>query len=59
MKEHIYKVVPKDGREMKKKTCKDCAALKFPACDLGIPCCRCGEEWCNSRQPCPKKEEEE
>lgn len=36
--------------------CKDCPVRLFPTCDKGIPCCKC-QDLCNSRQPCPKKEE--
>lgn len=33
----------------------DCATCKSaPACDLDIPCCKCDNEDCNGRQPCPK-----
>lgn len=37
-------------------TCKECPANLFPACNIGIPCCLCNEENCNSRQLCPIKE---
>lgn len=35
--------------------CSDCVNVKYPACNYGIPCCKCNEESCNSRQACPKK----
>lgn len=38
--------------------CKECLVRQFPACSDGIPCCQCKLEECNSRQPCPKKQEE-
>ena len=54
MNGYYYKVVPKEGRETEKKGCHGCNVAKQPACDIGIPCCRCAEERCNSRQPCRK-----
>lgn len=38
-----------------KNSCDGCIVKKYPACDLGIPCCQCKDDSCNSRQPCPKK----
>ena len=38
-------------------SCPDCPVAKFNACSKGVPCCRCSEESCNGRQPCPKEEE--
>lgn len=38
-----------------KTTCPDCFVVQYPPCGKGIPCCKCHEEGCNSRQPCPKK----
>ena len=40
-------------------TCKECPANLVPTCSIGIPCCLCNEENCNSRQPCMKEEDEE
>ena len=37
--------------------CVECRIRKFPVCDLGIACCKCDNEDCNSRQPCPQKME--
>lgn len=42
---------------LKGVSCADCMLRKFPPCDMGIPCCRCDVEECNSRQPCPQKME--
>ena len=39
--------------------CPDCIVAKYPPCDKGQPCCKCGEVDCNSRQPCPKQEGKE
>lgn len=41
----------------KMKNCNNCELKKFPACDKGLPCCRCDNPSCNSRQPCPHQEE--
>lgn len=38
-----------------KTACPDCFVAQYPPCGKGIPCCKCHEEGCNSRQPCPKK----
>lgn len=38
------------------KDCNNCELKKFPACANGIPCCRCDNQSCNSRQPCPHQE---
>lgn len=35
-------------------SCADCIVAEYPACDKGIPCCKCAEVDCSSRQPCPK-----
>lgn len=39
------------------KHCNNCELRTSPGCDLAIPCCKCDDESCNSRQPCPRKEE--
>ena len=36
--------------------CDECRVKQYPPCSLLIPCCRCGEQSCNGRQPCPKEE---
>lgn len=35
--------------------CDECQVKQNPPCEKQIPCCRCGEPKCNSRQPCPKQ----
>lgn len=39
------------------KYCADCILKQFPPCDKGVPCCKCDELQCNSRQPCQWKDE--
>lgn len=34
--------------------CTGCVLSIYPPCDKKIPCCKCMEEDCNSRQPCEK-----
>ena len=36
------------------KNCKKCIVRLYPSCDREIPCCRCQEKDCNSRQDCPE-----
>ena len=38
--------------------CEDCALADVPPCEKMMPCCKCGEKDCNSRQPCTKKNTE-
>lgn len=49
---------PKEQRE-EKTFCPDCTLVNYPNCSKGIPCCKCDEENCNSRQSCPKGERKE
>lgn len=49
---------PKEQRE-EKAFCPDCTLVNYPNCSKGIPCCKCDEESCNSRQSCPKGERKE
>lgn len=35
--------------------CDGCAQAYSPACDKMVPCCRCSEKNCNSRQVCAKR----
>lgn len=37
----------------------DCTMVNYSCCSKGIPCCKCDEESCNSRQSCPKGERKE
>ena len=34
--------------------CPGCILRRFPPCSDGIPCCKCRQDYCNSRQPCEK-----
>ena len=35
--------------------CEGCKQADFPSCDKMMPCCKCNEKDCNSRQPCETK----
>lgn len=48
--------LPEPPERISNKTvCPECFVAQYPPCGKGIPCCKCHEEDCNSRQPCPKK----
>lgn len=34
--------------------CPGCILSIYPPCEKEIPCCKCMEENCNSRQPCER-----
>ena len=48
-----------EGTAQGKAFCPDCTMVNYPCCSKGIPCCKCDEESCNSRQSCPKGERKE
>ena len=35
--------------------CTDCIERQYPSCSKNIPCCRCDEDECSSRQPCHER----
>ena len=35
--------------------CTGCEMAAYPPCNKGLPCCKCSEKDCNSRQECQRK----